>query len=141
MTFTPGVSGNPSGRPKGTRNRLTLARAALFGVEREEVARKLAELAGRGHAFALEALFDPVSLARFKRAARRHSPPPAGSGATAALTLEALASGKINATAATALLEAAGRLPAKNNGPRPVRLQTLAETNEIAVAEDRDDAR
>ena len=110
MPFVPGVSGNPNGRPKGTRNRLTLARAALFGSEREEVARKLAELAGRGHFFALEALFDPVSLARFKRAARGHTSPPNGSGATAALILEALAAGKINATAATEMLAAAGRL-------------------------------
>jgi hypothetical protein len=120
MTFVPGVSGNPNGRPKGTRNRLTLARAALFGSDGEEVARKLAELAGRGHAFALEALFDPVALARFKRLGRAYKSPPVGSGASAALILEALAGGTINATEATEMLERAGRL------------QTLAENNAAA---------
>jgi Family of unknown function (DUF5681) len=117
MTFAPGVSGNPAGRPKGTRNRVTLARQALFGTDGEEVARMLSELAGRGHWFALEALFDPVSLARFKRAARRRVPPAAGAGASAVHALEALARGTITATEATALLQAAGCL------------QTLAESH------------
>jgi len=136
MTFAPGVSGNPNGRPKGTRNRLTLARAALFGSDGEEVARKLAELAGRGHSFALEALFDPVALARFKRVTRAYKSPPVGSGATAALVLDALAGGRINATEATALLKAAGRLQmlAKTMDAPPARLQILAESDVTADA-------
>ena len=43
--FKPGQSGNPAGRPKGSRNRSTLALEAIFEAEAEAITRKAIELA------------------------------------------------------------------------------------------------
>ena len=51
--FRPGVSGNPRGRPVGSRNHATLAAAALLEGEAEAITRKAVELALAG---------DPVAL-------------------------------------------------------------------------------
>ena len=46
--FEPGKSGNPNGRPKGSRNKTTLAIEALFEGESEAITRKLLEMAKEG---------------------------------------------------------------------------------------------
>jgi Family of unknown function (DUF5681) len=46
--FEPGQSGNPAGRPKGSRNKATLAVEALLDGEAEEITRKAIELAKKG---------------------------------------------------------------------------------------------
>jgi hypothetical protein len=51
--FTPGKSGNPSGRPKGALNKATLATQALLDGEAEALTRKAVELAKEGHPAAL----------------------------------------------------------------------------------------
>lgn len=53
--FTEGQSGNPAGRPKGSRNRSTLALEAIFEGEAEALSRKAIEqaLAGDGGAMKL----------------------------------------------------------------------------------------
>jgi len=56
--FQPGQSGNPSGRPKGSRNKTTLAIAALLEDEAETITRKVIELAKAGDPFALRLVFD-----------------------------------------------------------------------------------
>ena len=43
--FEPGQSGNPAGRPKGSRNRSTLVLEAIFEGEAEKLSRKAIELA------------------------------------------------------------------------------------------------
>src|SRR5262245_47204912 len=43
--FEPGQRGNPSGRPKGARNKTTIAVEALLDNEAEALTRKLIELA------------------------------------------------------------------------------------------------
>ena len=43
--FAPGVSGNPAGRPKGARNKTTLAIEALLEGEAEALTRKAIERA------------------------------------------------------------------------------------------------
>jgi Family of unknown function (DUF5681) len=43
--FQPGQSGNPSGRPKGARNKATLAVEALLENEAEALTRKVIDLA------------------------------------------------------------------------------------------------
>ena len=126
MPFEPGESGNPFGRPKGARNKATLARAALLGTTGDAVERKLADLLKRGHAFALGA-FDPAGLARFRRQARRNGARQSDAGEAAALILEALACGELSAAGATAMLLGRGR-----------RLQTVAENNGIDPRRDRD---
>jgi len=46
--FEPGKSGNPNGRPKGSRNKTTLAIEALLEGESEAITRKLLEMAKEG---------------------------------------------------------------------------------------------
>jgi hypothetical protein len=52
-TFKPGQSGNPAGKPRGSRNRTTLAVEALLDGEAETLTRKAIELAKAGDLAAL----------------------------------------------------------------------------------------
>jgi len=52
--FQPGQSGNVSGRPKGRRNRATLAAEALLDGEAETITRKCIDLAKGGDSMALK---------------------------------------------------------------------------------------
>ena len=47
-SFRPGKSGNPAGRPRGARNKTTLAVEALLDGEAETITRKAIELAKTG---------------------------------------------------------------------------------------------
>ena len=58
--FRPGQSGNPSGKPKGARNRLTLACEALLEGEGEALTRKAIELALDGDTVALRLCLDRI---------------------------------------------------------------------------------
>ena len=46
--FEPGQSGNPDGRPAGSRNKLTLAVEKLFEDDAETIAKKAIEMAKSG---------------------------------------------------------------------------------------------
>ena len=48
MTFRKGQSGNPAGKPKGTRNKITLALEALLDGEASALTRKAIDLAKSG---------------------------------------------------------------------------------------------
>jgi hypothetical protein len=56
--FAPGESGNPNGRPKGSRNKATIASEALLDGEAEALTRKVIELALGGNLAALRLCFD-----------------------------------------------------------------------------------
>jgi Family of unknown function (DUF5681) len=56
--FGKGTSGNPSGRPRGARNRTTLAAEALLDGEAEALTRKAVELALGGDIHALRLCLD-----------------------------------------------------------------------------------
>jgi len=56
--FPPGQSGNPSGRPKGARNRVTLAMEAVFDAETETIILQLVHKAKVGDAGALRLCVD-----------------------------------------------------------------------------------
>lgn len=62
--FKPGQSGNPMGKPKGTRNRITRAMEELLEQDGEAITKRAAELAKLGHPVALrlclERLLPPV---------------------------------------------------------------------------------
>ncbi len=56
--FKPGQSGNPAGKPKGTKNRATVMAQALFDGEAETLTRKIIELAKDGDMQALRVCVD-----------------------------------------------------------------------------------
>jgi hypothetical protein len=58
VPFKPGRSGNPNGRPAGSRNRATLAIEGLLEGEAETLARKAVELAKAGDLQALRLCLD-----------------------------------------------------------------------------------
>ena len=58
--FPPKSSGNPAGRPKGSRNKTTLAAQALLDGEAEALTRKAIELAMSGDAVALRLCLERI---------------------------------------------------------------------------------
>lgn len=58
--FEKGRSGNPAGKPRGARNRATLAAEALLDGESEALTRKAIELALAGDAMALRLCIDRI---------------------------------------------------------------------------------
>jgi hypothetical protein len=60
MTFKPGHSGNPDGRPKGARNRATVAAERLLDGEAEALTRKAIELAKDGDTTALRLCIERI---------------------------------------------------------------------------------
>lgn len=67
MTFRKGQSGNPKGRPKGARNKATLAVEALLDGEAEELTRKAIEIAKQGDIAALRLCLDRIAPPRKDR--------------------------------------------------------------------------
>ena len=62
--FKPGQSGNPSGRPKGSRHKTTLAIEKLLDGEGEEIALKAIELAKGGNMAAIRVCLDRLAPPR-----------------------------------------------------------------------------
>jgi len=56
--WKPGQSGNPAGRPKGARNKATVAAEALLDGEAEEITRKAIEKAKEGDMVAIRLCMD-----------------------------------------------------------------------------------
>jgi hypothetical protein len=56
--WKPGESGNPTGRPKGARNKSTLAAEALLEGEAEEITRQAIEQAKQGNMVAIRICLD-----------------------------------------------------------------------------------
>ena len=66
--FEKGKSGNPSGRPPGSRNAATVAVEALLEGEAETLSRKAVEMALSGSAMALRLCLDRIAPPRRGRA-------------------------------------------------------------------------
>ena len=62
--FDAGSSGNPAGRPAGTRNRATVAIEALLEGEAEAIGRKAVELALEGDSMALRLCMERIAPVR-----------------------------------------------------------------------------
>ena len=56
--FQKGISGNPAGRPKGSRNKATILAESLLDGEAEAITRKAIELAKEGNMVAIRLCLD-----------------------------------------------------------------------------------
>lgn len=96
--FAKGQSGNPSGRPRGSRNRATALVEALLDGEAEALGRKILDLALAGDTVALRLCLDRIVPPRREREVTFSLPPlnSATDAATAAASiLRAVAAGEI----------------------------------------------
>lgn len=73
--FQAGVSGNPNGRPKGSRNRVTILAEQLVDGVAEEVVNKIIEHALHGEPNALKLLMDRILPVRKDRPTPFQLPP------------------------------------------------------------------
>jgi hypothetical protein len=73
--FQKGQSGNPNGRPPGSRNKTTLAVDALLDGEAETLTRKAIELANKGDVTALRLCLDRIAPVRKDRPVTFTLPP------------------------------------------------------------------
>jgi hypothetical protein len=64
MTFQPGQSGNPAGRPRGARNRRSIASERLFDAAAEELTETVIKLAHQGHPVALRLCMERICPTR-----------------------------------------------------------------------------
>ena len=60
MAFRPGLSGNPHGRPRGARNRATIAAETLLDGEADALTRMAIDLAKRGDSTALRLCIERI---------------------------------------------------------------------------------
>ena len=73
--FQKGVSGNPRGRPMGSRNNATLACEALLAGQAEALTQKAVEMALAGDTVALKLCLERIYPTRRDRAVRFPLPP------------------------------------------------------------------
>ena len=123
MPFKPGQSGNPAGRPRGSRNKRTVATEKLLGPNGEEFAQLAIELAKMGHPVAMRVCLDWI-LPRERRPAFRLPPVRTAKDRLDAmnLLLQGVAAGELTPAQASRLSTrcALRRAPAAPR-PRPSR--------------------
>jgi hypothetical protein len=109
--FKPGVSGNPKGRPLGSKHKATLAALALLEGDLEAITRKCIDEAKAGNLLAIKLVLDKlIPTAKDKPLALKLPPVEGAGGLPEALRaiLEAVGRGEITpgeAQALAALLE------------------------------------
>ena len=124
-TFKPGQSGNPSGRPKGARNRATLALEAILEGEAEAITRKVIELALDGDTVALRLCLDRIAPARRDRHIAFALPP------------VATASDAVTASAALVAAVADGELTPSEAAELGKLVDTVIRSIELTDVQDR----
>lgn len=107
--FVPGQTGNPAGRPKGSRHKVTLAVEALLEGEAEALTRKAVEMALDGDTVAMRLCLDRIAPVRKDRPITFTLPPIESTAdlprATGAL-LEAVAAGELTPAEASDISKA-----------------------------------
>jgi len=104
--FRPGQSGNPGGRPKGARNKITVAIEALIDAASTDIATKAIELAKAGDATMIRALLDRAAPPRRDRHIPFELPPmerAADAVKAAAAIAQAVADGELTPSEASEL--------------------------------------
>jgi len=131
-TFPPGVSGNPSGRPKGSRHKASVAVDGLLEGQAEALTQKAIELALAGDGPALRLCLERIAPARKSRPIRLTLPAiERAEDVAAALSavVGAVADGDIDVDEGTAL---AGIIEIKRRSIETIeidaRLKRLEET-------------
>ena len=105
MPFEKGESGNPAGRPRGSRNRATLLMEGLLADDAEAIGRKAIELAKQGDMAAIRLCMDRLSPVRKDEPVAFELPPldkPADSVAAAEI-VAAVAAGELTPSEAAEL--------------------------------------
>ena len=134
MVFRPGKSGNPSGKPKGTRNKTTLAIERLLDGEANAITRKAIEMAKAGDGTAMRLVMERLIAPRRDRAVpfaltKVQSPTDALGAVTS--VLEAVAAGKLTPSEAAELSKIIDNFvrvaEAADLAQRIKRLEDLAE--------------
>ena len=98
MPFEKGESGNPAGRPRGSRNRATLLMESLLADDAEAIGRKAIEMAKQGDMAAIRLCMDRLAPAPKGEPVAFELPPlekPADSVAAAAEIVAAVAAGEL----------------------------------------------
>ncbi len=98
MPFQKGESGNPAGRPRGSRNRATLLMESLLADDAEAIGRKAIEMAKQGDMAAIRLCMDRLSPPRKGEPVAFELPPldkAADSVAAAATIVAAVAAGEL----------------------------------------------
>lgn len=104
--WRPGESGNPKGRPKGARNKTTLAVESLLQGQAEAVAQRAVEMALEGDAAMIRVVLDRVSPVPKDKPVTLDMPvmeSAADIPAAMASVLAAVAAGELTPSEATAL--------------------------------------
>ena len=129
--FKKGKSGNPAGRPQGSRNKATLAIDELLDGEADKLTRKAVELAMEGDTTALRLCLERLCPPRKDRPVSFHLPKmetPVDAVAAMAALLAAVAQGEVTpgeAQTITAVIEAQRRVIECEDHER--RLRALEE--------------
>jgi len=106
MQFQKGESGNPAGRPRGSRNRTTILMQDLLAGRAEAIGRKLIELAENGDIAAIRICMERLAPAGKDEPVDIGLPPiekPSDSVAAAQAIVTAVAAGDLTATEAAGL--------------------------------------
>lgn len=132
--FPKGISGNPQGRPKGVRNKATVAAQALLEGESEALTRRAVELALTGDVVALRLCLDRLLPPARERAL------PGGAVVLPPLKAENLAAASaaiVRAVAAGRLTPGEGQALAALLGQHAKNLELVELENRIARLEAR----
>jgi len=106
MPFQIGQSGNPSGRPRGARNKRTVTLESIMEGESEVITRKVIEMAKGGHMAAIRLVVDRLAPASKERPIDFELPAlntPADAVAASAAIAAAVSAGDLTPLEATRL--------------------------------------